>query len=100
MCIVPQAYECILNGYNGIIITSNPSDVFALVFFYIPRFFRKSLIKLWLKFRTAATTGYLPMHIFCMKLGHKMYSVVIKAHILACSNATSKIGKYYLKWII
>ena len=39
MRIVPQAYECILNGYNGIIITSNPSDVFALVFFYIPRLF-------------------------------------------------------------
>lgn len=45
MCIVPQAYECILNGYNGIIITSNPSDVFALVFFYIPHFFSEKFDK-------------------------------------------------------
>ena len=92
MRILPHMYHGILHGYKQIIVTSNDSDVFALILFYMPRFLLDGLVELWLKFRTGTNTRFLLMHILCEKLGHEMCSVLLKAHILTGCDVTSKIG--------
>ena len=72
MCIVPHVYHGILHGYKQIIVTSNDTDVFALIPLYMPRFLLNGLVELWLEFGTGTNTRFLPMHILCEKLGHEM----------------------------
>ena len=69
---------------------SNDADVVVLVLYYIEKFVRECLQKLWIRYSTH--TKYLPIHILYEKLGASFCFVLLNVHILTGCDMTSDVG--------
>ena len=74
------------------IVVSNDTDVLALLTYYFKDFNSERLEQLWLEIGTGTNKVLLPVRILCRKLGEKLCSNLIKAHIGLRCDYLSKIG--------
>ena len=80
ICIIPHVSQAIKEKSSNIIILSNDADVLVLVLYYMAKFVRGGLQKLWIRYGNIYHTRYLPIHMY-EKLGALFCSVLLNAHI-------------------
>ena len=90
--IIPHVSQAIKEKSSNIVILLNDADVVVLVLYYMEKFVREGLQKLWIKYGTGDHTRYLPVHINYEKLDASFSSVLLDAHILTGCDMTSKVG--------
>ena len=90
--IIPHIAKAIENCHKCIVVLSNGTDVVVLLLHYIHHFFAVGLSGLWIRFGTNDKTRHIPIHNLGEVIGSDMCSVILKAHILAGCDVTSKIG--------
>ena len=90
--IIAHVSQGIKEKSNNIVILSNDAGVAVLILYYMEKFVREGLAKLWIRYGTGDHTRYLPIHIMYEKLGANFCSVPLNTHILTGCYMTSKAG--------
>ena len=89
--VIPHVSQAVKEKSSNIVMLSNDADV-VLVLYYIEKFVRECLQKLWIRYSTRDHTRYLPIHILYEKLGASFCFVLLNAHILTGCDMTSDVG--------
>ena len=80
--LIPHIHHTLLQGAQRVVIASNDTDVFALIIYYTPEFFKLGAKEIWIMFGIGDKSRFLPRHTLFQKLGASLCKVIFKAHVL------------------
>ena len=90
--IISHIAKSIESGLKNVVVVSNDTDVCVLLLHYTPQYIKSGLTELWLKYGIGPKVRFMPLHIFIARLDRNFLDVLLKVHIIAGCDVTSKTG--------